>query len=68
MATQTKSVVGAVTTYTITDIGGATNTIAVTQNPGTGITWTLASTGNTRLDGQYMTTNLLQMVSTGLLP
>jgi hypothetical protein len=68
MANMTKSTAGLVTTYVITDASAATATIAVTNNPGSGITCTLASSGNFKPDGQQSLTTLMQMVSTGLLP
>jgi hypothetical protein len=64
----TKTVAGAVTTYVITDTRGSTATVAVTQGLGAGITCTFASSGTVRPDGQQQLTNLMTMVSTGLIP
>jgi hypothetical protein len=68
MASMTKSVAGAVSTYVITDVKGSTITVAVTQGIGAGITATFASSGTVRPDGQQYLANFMQMVSTGLLP
>jgi hypothetical protein len=68
MATQTKTVSGNTTTYVITDLEGATVTVALTQGYGSGRTCTFASSGNVHQDGQQMLVTLMQMVSTGLTP
>lgn len=68
MAGMTKSVSGSTTTYTITDVEGASIAVAVTQSFGAGTTLTSTTTGNLHQDGQLMLANLMQMVSTNLLP
>ena len=68
MATQTKTSSGNVTTYVITDLEGATVTVALTQTFGGGRTCTFSSTSNVHQDGQQMLVTLMQMVSTGLTP
>ena len=65
---QTKTVVGAVTTYTITDTEGGIVTVVATQTYGGGRTMTFASTGGLHVDGQFLLTTLMQMLSTGLTP
>lgn len=68
MAGMTKAVAGQVTTYTITDVEGSSIAVAVTQSYGAGTTMTSTTTGNLHQDGQLLLTNLMQMVSTNLLP
>ena len=68
MATQTKTVSGNVTTYVITDLEGATVTVALTQGYGSGRTCTFSSSGNVHQDGQQTLTTLMQLISTGLTP
>lgn len=65
---QTKSVSGNTTTYTITDVRGATVTVAATQTFGGGMTCVFGGAGNLHQDGQQQLTTLMQLVSTGLLP
>jgi hypothetical protein len=62
-----KAVVGAVTTYTITDSRGTSATLAVTNNPITGNTTTLTGTG-VRSDAMKTMAQLLLQTSTGLVP
>jgi len=62
-----KSVSGAVTTYTITDMRGTSATVAVTANPVTGNTTTLSGTG-IRPDAMKIMAQLLLQTSTGLVP
>lgn len=68
MATKTKTVVGLVTTYVVTDFLGGTVTLAVTQNPGSGNACTFTSTGSVHNDGLQHLAHLLQQLSTGLTP
>lgn len=68
MATKTKTVVGLVTTYVVTDFKGNTVTLAVTQNPGSGNAATFTSTGGFLNDGMQHLAHLLQQLSTGLTP
>lgn len=68
MASQTKSVSGNTTTYTITDSEGSSVAVAALQAPGQPITTTFSSSGGLHQDGQQMLTTLMQLISTGLLP
>ena len=54
--------------YVITDVEGSTVTIVRTQSYGAGYTLTFASSGGLHQDGQLMMTNLMQQLSTGLVP
>lgn len=67
MAAQTKSVSGNVTTYTITDEKSNAMTVAVTAAPGQAF---LTAFGGSAVlsDGLQMLTNLLLLISTGILP
>jgi len=67
MATQTKSVSGTVTTYTITDQASNVMTITVTATPGHMIT-TSASGGPLLQDGTQTLATLVQLLATGLVP
>lgn len=67
MAIWTQATVGSVVTYTVTDQSGATGTIAVTKNAVTGFTTALSSTA-LHNDGLAVVVELLQLISTGLLP
>ena len=67
MATQTKSVSGQVTTYTITDEENNAMTVAVTNNPVTGFT-TLFGGSAVHNDAVNMAAQLLLLVGNGLLP
>jgi hypothetical protein len=61
--------VGIVTTYVITDAEGATGTLVLTNNYGSGRLLTLASTGTgLHQDGQLQLATLMNMLSTGLTP
>jgi hypothetical protein len=62
-----KSVAGAVTTYTITDCKGTSMTLAVTQNPTLPMTSTLTGTG-VLPDAMKIAAKLLLQTSTGLVP
>jgi hypothetical protein len=65
---QTKTVVGNVTTYVITDVEGNSATIVATQSFGAGRTLTFSSSGGLHVDGQLQVTTLMQLLSTGLSP
>lgn len=67
MASVSRATVGNVTTYTITDSGNNVLTLAVNNNPVTGITVTYSGT-NIRQDGQQMAFNLLNQIQSGILP
>lgn len=65
---QTKTVVGNVTTYVITDTEGSSVTIVATQSYGAGRTLTFSSSGGLHVDGQLLLATLMQLLSTGLSP
>lgn len=67
MAKKEKTVAGNTYTYLITDYLGSTVSVAVTQNPGSGITCTFTSVGNLHHDGQRQVMELLQQIGTGLI-
>jgi hypothetical protein len=68
MASQTSSVSGSVTTYTITDMENSTITVAVTQNPTVGVTATFTSSGAVHGDAMSMLAQLMLLVATGIVP
>lgn len=68
MASQTKSVAGNVTTYTITDQESNTVTVAATQNAVTGVTVTYASSGGLHADGMALLSTLNLLLQTGVVP
>lgn len=59
MASITKSISGAVSTFVITDINASTLTLAVTNNATTGLTTTFTSSGGISRDAMRMLWNLL---------
>jgi energy-converting hydrogenase Eha subunit B len=66
---QTKTTVGNVTTYLITDAEGGSVTVALTQTFGGGRLCGFSSAGGgLRQDGQLQLTTLMQLLSTGLTP
>lgn len=67
MATQTKSVSGSTTTYTITDEAGNAMTVAVALPLGTAVKVTFAGAA-VLPDAQQMLVTLMQLVSTGVIP
>lgn len=67
MASVTKSVSGAITTYTIVAANGASGTIACNQAATSGMVVTLGGSAMS-LDGVQMAFNLLNQIQTGLLP
>ena len=68
MASQTRTVAGATTTYVITGENNNTVTLAVTQNPGSGITSTLTDSGAISQDAAQALVTLMQLTSTGIVP
>jgi hypothetical protein len=68
MASQTKTTVGNVTTYVITDVENNSVTVAKTQSYGGGYTLVFSSSGGLHVDGQLQLTTLMQLLSTGLTP
>lgn len=68
MASQTKSVAGNVTTYTITDQESNTVTVAATQNAVTGVTVTYTSSGGLHADGMALLSTLNLLLQTGVVP
>ena len=67
MAQWTQATVGNVVTYTVMDAGSNTGTIAVTKNAVTGFTTALSASA-LHNDGLQVCVELLQLISTGLLP
>ena len=67
MANTVKTVVGAVSSYVITDNENNTATLAVTTAT-TGNTIVFTSSGGLHYDGQAAMSNLLLQLQTGLLP
>ena len=67
MASVTKSVSGAVTTFTITDSTGAAATIAVTTNTITGNTIVYGGSA-VHNDATQLMFNLMNELQTGLIP
>ncbi len=67
MATVSKTISGATTTFTITDAAGNVLTVASTAGPVTGNTTTLAGT-SVHDDALVVLANLLQQLQTGLVP
>jgi|HubBroStandDraft_2_1064218.scaffolds.fasta_scaffold165443_1 hypothetical protein len=65
---QTKTVVGNVTTYVITDTESNSVTVVATQTYGGGRQLTFSSAGGLHVDGQAQLTTLMQLLSTGLSP
>lgn len=68
MASVTKSISGAVTTYVITDVAGNTLTIASTAGAVTGNTTTLTTSAGVHDDALQLAFNLLNQLQTGLQP
>lgn len=67
MATVSKAISGANTTYTITDAAGTVGTLVVNSGATTGFATTLAATGM-RNDGLSIIAELLAQIRTGVLP
>jgi hypothetical protein len=65
---QTKTVVGNITTYVISDAEGNSVTVAATQTYGGGRTLTFSSSGGLHVDGQLLLATLMQLLSTNLSP
>jgi uncharacterized protein YpmB len=68
MASTVRTVSGSTTTYVITGENAATVTLAVTQNAGSGITSTLATSGGVSQDAAQTLVTLMQLTSTGIVP
>ena len=68
MASVTKAVSGATTTFVITDSAGSTLTLTTTTGAVTGISTSFASSGDLHNDGMALLSELALQLQTGLVP